>query len=260
MAPLLHGIRFFLRTRTVTVQDRFKFRQVAVFVLLAAATLRAQDPLATLPGNYRVVLENETVRVIHVMYRPNEKLPVHDHPKTPTIYAYLSDSGPVRFSHQEEHAFAVVRKPVKAGTFRVSPGRVEIHEVENLGGVASEFLRIELRRVPLGTRGILFRDVKPVRLTGNSISEEFRCPALSIQRIVVAADRPVALTGIDQPSLAIAFAPAVVRLRDSERGGDGLKAGDVRWLASHQRMEVTRQGLSPAHLLRIVFDDPGGAR
>lgn len=228
---------------------------ITMLVLLAAANLHAQDPLAILPNNYRVVLENETVRVIHVVYKPYEKLPVHDHPKAPTIYVYLSDSGPVRFRHEEEHAFELVRKPLKAGTFRVSPGRVEVHEVENLGGVASEFLRIELRRIPLGLQGLSFRDVKRVNLIGNSVSEEFRCPAFLIQRIVAASDRPVVVTHIDKPSLIVAFAPTVVRLQDSDSTGDVLQPGDVRWLAPHGRMEVRRQGLSPAHLLRIVFDD-----
>ena len=42
-------------------------------------------------------------------------------------------SGLVRFSHREEPAFTLIRSPEKAGTFRVSPGRLEKHEVENLG-------------------------------------------------------------------------------------------------------------------------------
>jgi len=260
MASLLHDIRHFTRTLTAKPHGRSKFRDIVVSMLLAAATSRAQDPLATLPANYRVVLENEIVRVLHVVYQPFEKLPVHDHPKTPTIYAYLSDSGPVRFRHEEEQAFALVRKPVKAGTFRVSPGRLEVHEVENLGGIASEFLRIELRRLPLGFQGISFRDIKPVRLTSNSVSEEFRCPAFFIQRIVAASDRPVVLPDIDKPSLTVAFGPAAVHLQDSDRTSDVWQKGDVRWLAARWRLEVRRQGSAPAHLLRIVFDDPGRAR
>jgi hypothetical protein len=231
----------------MTIYTKYAFRGIVFCALLAAAPLRAQDPLSTLPGNYRVVLENETVRVIHVIYQPHEKLPVHDHSKTPTVYAYLSDSGPVEFRHHEEHSFALTRKPVKAGTFRVSPGRVEIHEVENLGAIPSEFLRIELRQIPLGLQGIAFRGVKPFSLAANSVSEEFRCPAFHIQRIVAAGDHPVAVADIDKPSLIVALA-------ESNCSGDVLHKGDARWLPSHSRLEVSRHGSAPAHLLRIVFN------
>jgi len=54
---------------------------------------------------------------------PHQKLPVHNHPATPTLYVYVTDSGPVRFSHVEDHPFTINRPPEKAGTFRLSPGR-----------------------------------------------------------------------------------------------------------------------------------------
>ena len=41
-------------------------------LLVAAATVCAQDPLVKLPGNYHWIFENETVRVIAVKYLPHE--------------------------------------------------------------------------------------------------------------------------------------------------------------------------------------------
>jgi hypothetical protein len=35
----------------------------------------------------------------------DENLSVLDHPKTPTIYVYLSDAGPVRFKHAGAEPF-----------------------------------------------------------------------------------------------------------------------------------------------------------
>ena len=94
-------------------------------IFLIAGVARGQDPVESLPGNYRHLYENQMVRVIRVTYRPHEKLVAHNHPDRPTVYVYLNDSGRVRFSHIEEHEFALIRPAETKGTFRVSPGRVE---------------------------------------------------------------------------------------------------------------------------------------
>ncbi len=93
--------------------------------------VRGQNAVDILSKNYRVTFENDDFRVVHVVYRPHEQLPLHDHPVAPTVYVYLTDSGPVKFSHVEEQPFILIRPPEKAGTFRFSPGRLEKHTVEN---------------------------------------------------------------------------------------------------------------------------------
>lgn len=97
-------------------------RFCAFSLLMWASMLRAQDPLKSLPNNYSLLLENQTVRVVKVSYAPHERLPLHDHARNPTVYVYLTDSGPVRFSHVEDHPFSLVRKPQSEGAFRISPG------------------------------------------------------------------------------------------------------------------------------------------
>lgn len=94
---------------------RLGFRVALVLFSAGAGVLLGQDAVAALPNQYRLVFENERVRVVHVRYGPHERLPVHKHPETPTVYVYLTDSGPVRFEHSE--AVALVRRPIKAGTF-----------------------------------------------------------------------------------------------------------------------------------------------
>src|SRR5437879_1067353 len=105
-------------------------RLAFAYILLisaSAAVVCAQDPLTAFPNNYKLVLDNAQVRVLHCHYGPQEKVGVHNHSDFPTVYVYLSDSGEVRFTHVEEHAFVMTRPPVKAGAFRVSPGRPERH-------------------------------------------------------------------------------------------------------------------------------------
>ena len=84
-----------------------------LLVLPLALRLCAQDPLSHLPGNYSLVFENQAVRVIRVVYQPHEKLEIHDHPSTPTVYVYLTDSGPVKFMHAEQRSFNATRPAEK---------------------------------------------------------------------------------------------------------------------------------------------------
>ena len=98
-----------------------------------ASLARAQNPLDILPNNYHLVYENRLVRVIDVAYAAHERLPVHENSDKSTVYMYLTDSGPVRFSHVEQPPFTLIRPEEKGGTYRVSPGRLERREVENLG-------------------------------------------------------------------------------------------------------------------------------
>ena len=114
-------------------------RDLCVLLTFFVAPLLSQDPLQVLPDNYRLMFQNDVVRVIRVSYRPLEKLPVHDHSAKPTVYVYLSDSGPVKFSHVEDPPFSLVRPPEKAGTFRFSPGRLERHNVENVARLVPSF-------------------------------------------------------------------------------------------------------------------------
>lgn len=219
------------------------------FLLLGLAAIFAcgQDPLAVLPKNYHLVYENQTVRVIDVFYAPHEKLPVHNHSDKPTVYVYLTDSGPVRFSHVEEHPFTLIRPPEKAGTFRVSPGRLEKHEVENLGDIPTEFLRVELKQVPLGFQNTSFRGRKPFDLTRSAISTEFSGPFVKIQRIVAVPHDAIDIPQSNAPALLIAFSASSVS------PGADLKRGEVLWVEPHHRVEVKSPGGTAAHLLQISF-------
>jgi hypothetical protein len=144
----------------------------------------AQDPLITLPRNYRSVLDNNVVTVIRAHYGPHEKLPVHDHSNYPTVYIYLSDSGPVRMEHFRADSAADGK-----GSFRVSPGRPERHSVENMGDTSSDFLRVELKQISLGLLEP-FRGAAPLSLLQSRDSLEFTDTELQIERIICVGSSP----------------------------------------------------------------------
>ncbi len=228
-------------------------------VLLAAlaVTLQSaisQDPTKAFPGNYQIVLDNSVVSVIRVHYCPHEKVGVHDHSAYPTVYVYLSDSPPVRFTHDEQPLFTLTRPPLQTGAFRVSPGRRERHSVENLGGTSSDFLRVELKQVPIG--GVKpFRGEAPGSLSSTEDGFPVRSPWLGIERVVCASSPCPSLRASPMPSVVVAFTPMFFL---HTPGGQPLgkamtsvRAGEVQWLPAGEDGMLSLEGGSPAHLLRM---------
>ena len=233
-------------------------RQKIVMLLLTflfPPVTQPQDLLKILPKNYRSIFENEFVRVVRVTYAPHEKLPVHNHSEHPTVYVYLTDSGPVRFSHMEQPAFTLIRPTEKAGTFRVSPGRLEKHEVENLGAIPTEFLRVELKQIPLGLQHSSFRGVRSFNLTHSGVSNEFSNSVMQIQRMIAAGHDAIEGSDLDSPSLLIAFSRTAIQLlQPSANVSHVLEREEVLWTEAHQRILISRpDGASAAHVLRIIF-------
>jgi hypothetical protein len=114
-----------------------------VFLLLGLATIL---PAQVAPSDAILEFENPLVRVVRVHYRPHQKTAMHDHPATPTVFVYLTDGGRLRISHDGEEP--VIRPAVKAGAIRFQHAVAERHTVEEIDGVASEYLLLELKAQP----------------------------------------------------------------------------------------------------------------
>ena len=81
-----------------------------ILFVLGGSSVMAQDPYVVAPKNYSLEFENDSVRVSRAMLAPGDKLPVHDHPANPTVFVYLTDGGPIRFTHVQPE-FTVERPP-----------------------------------------------------------------------------------------------------------------------------------------------------
>jgi len=189
------------------------------------------------------------MQVVRVHYDPHEELAVHDHSHYPTVYVYLSNSGPVRFLHEEAHPFALTRGPVRAGWFRVSPGRAEKHRVANLGPMASDFLRVECKQIALGQIRSGFRYSEGVNLTRTNATTDYSSPEMVIRRFVVAPGGVERIQVETRPELLIAFAPTLVRERgEADRT---MASGSVRWVKAGENLEVMTTGSAAAHVLTV---------
>jgi hypothetical protein len=218
-------------------------------LLLLALQTPAQQ---TLPPNYNTILENQTFRIIRVHYGPHEKVPIHDHPDTPTVYVYLNDSGPIRIIHEEKDGTqsTVVRPPTHTGAFRVSPGMLERHSIENPGDLPSDFLRVELLGARLGDQALEFRGPAPTDLTHNITAIEFSSPKLTITRILCTDPMPCKAPPTAAPSVIAAFSNTTVTLAGKPTL---LEANNVLSIAPNQPFQISPVGPVPAHILQIAF-------
>lgn len=213
--------------------------------------------LQTLPPNYTTILENQTFRIIRVHYGPHEKVPTHDHPDTPTVYVYLNNSGPVRITHEEGDGTqsSLVRPPTHTGAFRVSPGMLERHSIENLSDLPSDFLRVELLGTPLGEKALAFpnpdfRGPAPADLTQNHTATEFSSPKLTVTRILCANSTPCKAPPAAAPSVLIAFSDTTITTAGKPTP---LAANNVLAIPPNQPFQISPDGPTPAHLLQITF-------
>jgi hypothetical protein len=226
-----------------------RFLTTVIFAVVVMSSVAAQDGATGLTGNYSTLLDNDALLVVRVHYAAHETAAAHDHSRYPTVYVYLTNSGPVRFSHDDANPFTITRRPVKTGWFRVSPGRIERHEVANLGPVASDFLRVECKRIPLGRIPAEFRFTRDVDLTKSSVTTDYSSPEMVIRRYVVTASGVEHIAAETQSELLIAFTPTVVR-----EGGDGdrkMAAGSVSWIKANTSFDLGPAGSAAAHVLAI---------
>jgi hypothetical protein len=223
----------------------------AVLTIFGLGSMRMlpQDPTVAFPNNYRKVLENADVVVLRVHYGPHETVGVHDHSDHPTVYVYLNDSGPVRFVHEPENVI-LTRPPTHTGAYRVSPGRRERHSIVNLTDKPSEYLRVELKKVPLGALKREFRGSAPGALVEGT-KVEFEDPALRIERVVCDAGATCALAAESSPSVLVAFSPS--ELVEHGRPKVFPEDSSTLWLRGGEGASVRAMSKAPAHLLRIVL-------
>lgn len=97
-----------------------------------------EDPVRTSPENYKVVLENDRVRVIELTLRPGDTIPMHDHPDV-VAYAITDVENVWGFPDGSEKD-VVLKKGQAIWSEPFS------HSAVNTGDVEEKILIVELKK------------------------------------------------------------------------------------------------------------------
>src|SRR5882724_3836744 len=254
-----------LRKFQLIVSKGHSFSRVILCAFLIISVLAfnalAQDPFAVAPQAYKLQFENDWVRVVRVHYAPFEKIPAHDHPKGRTIFIYLNDGGPVRFNHVEGFSgnISATRPATKAGAFRLAGVQAENHEVENLSGIPSDFLQVELKTEP-GNPGSFHGRYPPEpgsKQSGRNYSKvEFENEQVRICRLIcVAGGKCDAGDLSPNPVLLVALSPLWLRIvaKEDKQQQLTLELGQSKWLEKTGWKEFRNVGKGTAEQLLIEF-------
>ena len=109
------------------------------FVLICSAgPLRAQDPVKVAPNHFKVLLENERVRVLDFHAKQGEKIGMHSHPDYITYP--IASAGKTKFTSPDGK---VTEQPASVG--RATYHDAETHASEYVGPGKIHVLLVELK-------------------------------------------------------------------------------------------------------------------
>lgn len=119
-------------------------RTIAAILAVACVTAlgitvgrAADDPVKVAPSVYKVLIDNDRVRVLEATLKPGEKVPMHSHPAN---VVYPLDASKARFTTPDGKSVDVELKPGEATWHEA-----ETHASENLGGTSAHVLVFELK-------------------------------------------------------------------------------------------------------------------
>ncbi len=110
---------------------------VAMALAILAAPALAQDPLKAAPTMYKLVFENERVRVMEVTFKVGEKIAPHSHPDH---FAYILEAGKLKISKPDGTGGEL---DGKVGDVVWIPA--ETHSGQNVGTTTMRILVVELK-------------------------------------------------------------------------------------------------------------------
>jgi quercetin dioxygenase-like cupin family protein len=107
------------------------------FLAVLCTTAHAQDPVKTSPQYYKVLLENDQVRVLEYRLKAGEKEPMNSHPAG---VVYVLRGAKLRFSYPDGRTEE--RSAASGETIWRDP---TTHSVENVGDTEAHAIAIDLR-------------------------------------------------------------------------------------------------------------------
>ena len=127
-----------MRPLTVSAQALIGITTCALLVIGAGGTAAAQDPVKVAPKNFKVLLENDKVRVLEFHSSAGTKIPMHSHP--PYVSYSISGAGKTKFTSADGKTTEAA-----AATGQATWHDAETHASEYEGTGTTHVLLVELK-------------------------------------------------------------------------------------------------------------------
>ncbi len=190
----------------------------------AALGVSAQDATTADPKHYKVMFENDQVRVLRVTYGVKEKSVVHSHPDAVAV-SLTGMQGKFNLADGKSE-----NRTFKAGDVRWSPA--EVHTPENVGAKPFEVILVELKDRPPGspTAAAVAAADDPVKVAADHHKLEFENDRVRVLRGRVP---PGGKTAMHAHPANVVILLTDVRVRSTSADGKteetSGKAGEVLW-------------------------------
>jgi quercetin dioxygenase-like cupin family protein len=210
-------------------------------LVMTAPIAFAQDPVKVDAQHYKILLENDQVRVLKIKYNPKEKSVMHEHPAS--VVVFLADAQ-TKFTLPD--GSSTTAGP-KAGEVQFSEAAK--HLPENIGNTPVDAVLVELKGKPAMPSTTIALD--PVKVDPTRHKVEVENDRVRVLRI---SFKPHDKTMEHEHPKAVAIyltdAKTKFKLADGKtREGSG-KRGDAIWAAA-ERHQVENMTDKPAEIILV---------
>ena len=211
-----------------------------VFIALAAPTALAQDPVKVDANHYKVMFENDQVRVLRIHYNPKEKSVMHEHPASVVVFL---DNSKTKFTLADG---SVTTDSGKAGQLRFADAGK--HLPENIGATPVEAVLVELKGKS-GTGSAVAMD--PVKVDPSRHKVEVENDKVRVLRIKIKAGDTTKQH--EHPNGVAIF---LTDVKTKFTRGDGTtregenKRGEAIWAAG-EKHTVNNMASKPAEIILV---------
>ena len=211
------------------------------FFALAAPVALAQDPVQVDAKHYKVMLENDQVRVLRIHYNAKEKSVMHEHPSAVVIFLSTSKA---KFSMPD--GTSTTDGGGKAGSVRFTPAGK--HLPEDIGTTPIDAVLVELKGKSSGGSAVA---LDPVKVDPTRHKVEVENDQVRVLRIKLKAKDKTKQH--EHPNGVAVF---LTNVNAKITGGDGKtrdsngKRGEAIWAAG-EKHTVTNAVAKPAEIILV---------
>jgi quercetin dioxygenase-like cupin family protein len=216
-------------------------RRVLFLMVLCtlAPTALAQDPVKVDAKHYKVLLENDQVRVLRINYKPKEKSVMHEHPANVVVFLGSSQA---KFTLADGSA---TEASPKAG--EVGFGEAVKHLPENIGSTPVDAVLVELK----GKAAMSSITLDPVKVDPEHHKVEFENDRVRVLRINFKPhDKTKEHDHPNGVAIFLTDVKAKFALGDGKTREGSNKRGEAIWAAA-ERHAVENVGSKSAEVILV---------